>query len=219
MTMRVKYVCRPGAFKEAFTAPYALMAQAAQQAVAQAGEEVKTAARASIASAGLGPGFVKALRVDIYPRRRNSLNASAHIYHRIPYAGVFEEGATIRGKPRLWIPLRSAPQKIGKKRMTPQEYVARVGPLQFVQLPGRNPLLFARMKGKRAGGKVTLGIRCDQIGTYLRRRRRRDDPEAARHRVHRRAGHQPARAVLRAGIQVGIDRLPQLYASLLPGGG
>ena len=157
MTMRVKYVCRPGAFKEAFTAPYALMAQAAQQAVAQAGEEVKTAARASIASAGLGPGFVKALRVDIYPRRRNSLNASAHIYHRIPYAGVFEEGATIRGKPRLWIPLRSAPQKIGKKRMTPQEYVARVGPLQFVQLPGRNPLLFARMKGKRAGGKVTLG--------------------------------------------------------------
>jgi hypothetical protein len=157
MTMRVKYACRPGAFKEAFTAPYALMAQAAQQAVAQAGDEVKTAARANIASAGLGPGFVKALRVDIYPRRRNSLNASAHIYHRIPYAGVFEEGETIRGKPRLWIPLRSAPQKIGKKRMTPQEYVARVGPLQFVQVPGRNPLLFARMKGKRAGGKVTLG--------------------------------------------------------------
>ena len=41
--------------------------------------------------------------------------------------------------------------------MTPQEYVARVGPLQFVQVPGRNPLLFARMKGKRAGGKVTIG--------------------------------------------------------------
>ena len=156
MTMRVNYACRPGAFKEAFTAPYARMAQAAQQAVAQAGDEVKTAARANIASAGLGPGFVKALRVDIYPRGRNSLNASAHIYHRIPYAGVFEEGETIRGRPRLWIPLKSATLRIGRKRMTPQDYAARIGPLQFVQPPGGKPLLFAKMKAKKAGAKVTL---------------------------------------------------------------
>jgi hypothetical protein len=156
MTMRVKYDYRPGAFKEAFTAPYVLMAQAAQQAVAQAGDEVKTAARANIASAGLGQGFVKALRVDIYPRGRNSLNASAHIYHRIPYAGVFEEGETIRGRPRLWIPLKSAPLRMGRKRMTPQDYMAHVGPLQFFQPPGGKPLLFAKMKAKKAGTKVTL---------------------------------------------------------------
>ena len=214
MTMRVKYACRPGAFKQAFTEPYALMAQAAQQAVAQAGDEVKTAARANIAAAGLGQGFVKALRVDIYPRRRNSLNASAHIYHRIPYAGVFEEGEIIRGKPRLWIPLKSAPPRIGRKRMTPQDYTARIGPLQFVQPPGGKPLLFAKMKAKKAGAKVTLGkLRAARTATG------RGVTTSVPLFVGVDAVSIRKRLNINAVVHRARDRLPQLYASLLPGGG
>jgi hypothetical protein len=99
---------------------------------------------------------VKALRVDIYPRRGNSLSATAHIYHKIPYAGVFEEGATIRGRPRMWIALPNAPQRLGRKPMTPELFRQRIGPLAFVKRPGSNPLLFAKAKAGRNTTKVSL---------------------------------------------------------------
>ena len=47
-----------------------------------------------------------------------SLDASAVIFHKIGLTGVFESGATISGKPLLWIPTRrGAPpaRKSGKK--------------------------------------------------------------------------------------------------------
>ena len=104
---------------------------------------MKAEGRADIAAAGLGAGFVKALRVDIYPQGRNSLNATAHIYHKIPYAGVFEEGAIIRGQPRLWLALPSTPKRYGRKPMTPELFAKSIGPLSFVKRPGKRPLLVA----------------------------------------------------------------------------
>jgi len=47
-----------------------------------------------------------------------SLNAEAVVFHKYGIAGVFEHGATIRGKPLLWIPTTRrapAPSKSGKK--------------------------------------------------------------------------------------------------------
>jgi hypothetical protein len=70
-------------------------------AIAAAGAIVKARRQADIFVAGLGSGFVKALRVDICPKRGNSTNATAHVHHKIPDASVFEEGATIRGRPRI----------------------------------------------------------------------------------------------------------------------
>lgn len=156
MTARIRYRHERGSFEEAFRAPYADMAAAAQGAIAAAGNIVKTQGRADIAGAGLGAGFVKALRVDIYPRRGNSLNATAHIYHRIPYAGVFEEGATIRGRPRMWIALPSAPQRLGRKPMTPELFRKSIGPLAFVKRPGGKPLLVAKVKKGRNTTKISL---------------------------------------------------------------
>ena len=138
MTARIRYTYDPGSFEAAFRAPYAGMAAAAQGAIAAAGN------------------IVKALRVDIYPQGRNSLNATAHIYHKIPYAGVFEEGATIRGQPRLWLALPSTPQRYGRKPMTPELFAKSIGPLSFVKRPGKRPLLVAKAKKGKNMTKISL---------------------------------------------------------------
>ena len=156
MTARFRYRYDPGSFEEAFRALYAPMAEAAQRAIAAAGAIVKGEGRADIAAAGLGAGFVKALRVDIYPQGRNSLNATAHIYHKIPYAGVFEEGATIRGQPRLWLALPATPQRYGRKPMTPELFAKSIGPLSFVKRPGKRPLLVAKAKKGKNTTKISL---------------------------------------------------------------
>jgi hypothetical protein len=51
-------------------------------------------------------------------RGEPSLNATATIFHKYGFAAVFEFGATIEGKPLLWIPTTPggpAPKKSGKK--------------------------------------------------------------------------------------------------------
>ena len=78
-------------------------------------------------------------------RGETSVNAAAHIYHRIHYAWVFEEGASVSGAPFLWIPLAHAPSKIGRLRMTPRRYVDSVGPLQMIRRAGKPPLLAATL--------------------------------------------------------------------------
>jgi len=156
MTARIRYRHNPGSFEAAFRAPYSPMAEAAQGAIAAAGNIVKVEARADIAAAGLGAGFVKALRVDIYPKGRNSLNATAHVYHKIPYAGVFEEGATIRGRPRMWVALPNVPQRYGRKPMTPELFRKSIGTLAFVKPPGKRPLLFAKAKAGKNTTRISL---------------------------------------------------------------
>ena len=93
---RIRYRSEPGIFELAFLTPAEEIEEAAQAAVAAAGELAKTDARANILSAGLGGKFAKALRLNVYPKKGTSLKAAAQIFHKIPYAGVFEEGATIR---------------------------------------------------------------------------------------------------------------------------
>lgn len=208
MTARIRYRYEPGSFEAAFRAPYAGMAAAAQGAIAEAGNIVKGQGRADIAAAGLGAGFVKALRVDIYPKGRNSLNATAHVYHKIPYAGVFEEGATIRGRPRLWIALPSTPQRYGRKPMTPGLFRKSIGPLSFVKRPGKRPLLVAKAKKGKNMTKVSLA--------RFRSGGRGEGPFVS---VPVFVGVDSASIRKRLNItgivRAARDRLPQLYASLI----
>ncbi len=208
MTARIRYRREPGSFKQAFRAPYAAMAAAAQGAIAAAGNIVKAQGRADIAAAGLGPGFVKALRVDIYPQGRNSLNATAHVYHKIPYAGVFEEGATIRGRPRLWLALPNVPQRQGRKPMTPELFRKSIGPLAFVKRPGKRPLLVAKAKKGKNTTKVSLA--------RFRSGGRGEGPFVS---VPVFVGLDSVSIRKRLNIsgivRAARDRLPQLYASLI----
>ncbi len=143
---------RRGAFIEAFMAAEKPIAQAATAAVREAGDVVKAEARAQIASAGFGRKWQNALRVDVHPRGGTSINAAAHVYHKIHYAWVFEEGAKIGGKPLLWLPLSGVASKIGRKRLTPQSYPGR---LHYVSRPGRPPLLVAQVRVSRAAARRT----------------------------------------------------------------
>jgi Family of unknown function (DUF6441) len=64
--------------------------------------------RSNIAGAGkFGPKWQQGLQfrtVDAEEGGEPSLQAKAIIFHRFGIAGVFEHGATIQGKPLLWIP-------------------------------------------------------------------------------------------------------------------
>jgi hypothetical protein len=93
--LKVKVDREPRAFLEAFMAAEEPIARAATAAVGEAGARIKLAARADIADAGFSIRWQNALRVDRYPRGGEvSVNTAAHVYHRIPYAIVHEEGAT-----------------------------------------------------------------------------------------------------------------------------
>src|ERR1700745_2725921 len=78
------------------------LAKAATAALRDAGEIAKSNGRASIAAAGFSRKWQNALRVNIYPPQGDSLRPAAFIFHKIRYAGVFEEGAVIGGQPLLW---------------------------------------------------------------------------------------------------------------------
>src|SRR5262245_6468951 len=73
------------------------IAKAATAAVHETGEIAKRGGRASIAAAGFSRKWQNALRVNNYPSQGQSLRPAAFIFHKIRYAGVFEEGAVIRG--------------------------------------------------------------------------------------------------------------------------
>lgn len=166
--MRLRYSAVAGQWDAAMKGTYALIARAASGAIRDAGDQVKREGRAAIGAAGFSRKWQNALRVNIYPPRTPSVDAAAWIYHKIPYAGVFEEGATIPGRPYLWIPLSGTPAKIGSLRMTPQHYIAQIGPLQYVARPGKAPLLVGFIQGGvRGAGKVTA--RKLRQGTQARR--------------------------------------------------
>lgn len=85
------------------------IAKAATAAVRDAGGIAKRTGRASIAAAGFSRKWQNALRVNVYPPQGDSLRPAAFVFHKIRYAGVFEEGAVIAGTPLLWLPLPTVP--------------------------------------------------------------------------------------------------------------
>jgi hypothetical protein len=80
--------------------------------------------RRNIAGAGaFGPKWQQGLQfrtIDAEVGGEPSLQAKAIIFHRFGIAGVFEHGATIQGKPLLWIPTQPHGQPASRsgKRLT-----------------------------------------------------------------------------------------------------
>jgi len=166
-SFKLIFAAATGQFEAALKEKYRPIAGAATAAIRDAGELVKAEGRANILAAGFSTGWANALRANTYPRKgKASIDAGAFIYHKTLYADVFETGAAIRGKPLLWLPLPSAPQRIGRKRMSPALYRQRVGDLSYIKPRQGNPLLVASVRlskanaarAKAGGGrpKVTL---------------------------------------------------------------
>lgn len=148
-----------GKFSSAVREIYKPIAEAGTAAIRQAGDDVKRDARASIASAGFGPKWQNALRVDVYPKRGSSARAAAHIYHKIPYAAVFERGATIHGKLMLWIPMSHTPKRANGARLTAAAYVRTIGPLVSFNRPGKPPMLAGQIKASAKGNVTPAKLR------------------------------------------------------------
>jgi hypothetical protein len=100
------------------------VAEAAVGALRETAANSVQEGRRDIAAAG--PGFGATWQQGLRYRTKNardegggpSLQASAIVYHRYGIAAVFEEGATIEGRPLLWLPTRRgapSPSKSGKK--------------------------------------------------------------------------------------------------------
>ena len=185
------------------------IARAATAAVRDASELAKAGGRGSIAAAGFSRKWQNALRANVYPRGRDSMRAAALIYHKVPYAEVFEHGAVIHGKPYLWLPLPTAPFGSGGRRIPPSKFRRQVGvPLYSIRQPGKPPMLGAHVRttrgragkavslaslrrGRNPGGKGTVALVPLYIGI-----------EAAR---------MPKRFGILAAISRAAARLPELY--------
>lgn len=153
MSLKISYKFAKGEFDEAMREVYAPIAEAGTAAIREAAGEIKTGSRASIAAAGFSKRWQNALRADVYPKKGKSANAAAHIYHKIPYAEVFETGATIQGNPLMWLPMRGLPTKLARKKLTPERFATEIGDLTSLNRPGQRPLLMASMRVSEAEAK------------------------------------------------------------------
>ncbi len=126
------------------------LAKAAAATMNEAGKIVKAEAAEAIAGAGLSGRWQRGFRYEVLPKQSTpTINSSVHFFHRIGFFNVFEEGKAIAGKPLLWLPLPSVPLGVGRKPLTPRQYVERIGPLRSARKAGGKPMLVG--KGTRAG--------------------------------------------------------------------
>ncbi len=102
--------------------------------------------RRDIAAAGrFGPKWQKGLN---YSLKNEGLQSEAVIFHKYGFAGVFEYGATIAGKPLLWIP--TTPGAPSPKRSRKK--------LVSVNIAGRAPMLFDKMDRDRHKKPLYIGV-------------------------------------------------------------
>lgn len=116
------------------------MARAATRSFQGGADLMSARGRANIGAGGFSKRWQNALRVEAYPNRKSgriSLSPVLQFWHKIQYAGIFEDGGKVTGKPLLWIPISGVPEKFGKgERLTPLTFERATG--QDL-IPFRNP--------------------------------------------------------------------------------
>lgn len=150
--LRFSYLSVTGQFSKAMQEVQKPIAEAGTAALRQVGEIGKKDGRASIAAAGFSKRWQNATRFETYPRKKASLGAATLLFNAVPYAEVFELGATIRGKPRLWVPLSSTPRLSGNKKLSPQTFQSAYGKL-FAFRAGSKTLLGAAISVTEAAAR------------------------------------------------------------------
>ena len=138
------------------------MSGAAYLALQDVAADIKRSGRRAIANAGFSLQWQNAWVVNVYPSVP-SLRAAIEARHKIPYAGLFESGGVIRGRPIMWIPTKQAPRPTGRgeSRLTPARFEKAYGPLMGRRKGSGNqiPLLFGRDPISRKMVPMFFGIR------------------------------------------------------------
>lgn len=163
----------PGVFTGFLKKDQQNLARAATDTIKDAVVEVKQGGRAAIAAGGFSKRWQNAFRVNMYPASGTSLDPAMWAYSKIDYAGIFQTGGTIRPhRGLLWVPLPSAPKKIGGQRTTVGRYLQRVGKLQMIKRAGKPPVLVARVLRRVAPGKSATVSRLRRGSAASQERRR-----------------------------------------------
>lgn len=152
--LRLSFDILTGAFAEQAKLFRGDIARAATGAMDDVVNIVKPDARAEIANAGFSRRWQNALRVVRYPKAKKAIafDPAVFVYHKIDYAGVFADGATIKGTPWLWLPLSTTPKSIGGRHVTPQVLMTALGgtsKLVPIEVPGKPPMLGAVLRVSR----------------------------------------------------------------------
>lgn len=164
--MNLVFSAQEGAIKEALEEIERQIVTAKEAAVRQAADFAVKEGRANIARAGFSSRWQKALVSNFYPNKDTG-DPAALIHHRFPFAGVFERGITIKGRPLLWLPIE---QNLPRGVRSPSEYGR---PLVSVNVAGKPPLLFDpnnRLRGPLffATPRVTIRKRFDLYRIFAR---------------------------------------------------
>lgn len=191
--MKLDYQHSKEEWKAAAKAIQGTIAGATRAAFQDLAKQVQTRGRAEIARSGLSRRWQTGFRTYVFPRRPGQAGELAmRGQHRIGYANVFERGARISGRPLLWIPLPTAPQKINGRPTTAGLYVRSVGPLHSINRPGKPPLLAGYAMRSTPGRPVSVA----QLRTGQRNARRRQ----ARAAFGGRLGARPVSVPLFVGL-------------------
>src|SRR5580765_5219605 len=122
---------------------------AAQGAVKDAAAEAVKQGRAQIASAGFSSRWQRGLQSKFLGGDPNK--PARLIFHRVAFMSVFERGATIGGKPLLWLPIE---ENLPGNVRSPRKYH---GKLVSVNVAGKPPMLFDA--AKRDLGPLFVGVK------------------------------------------------------------
>ncbi len=115
---------------------------AAQGAVKDAAAEAVKEGRAEIASAGFSARWQRGLQSKFLPG--DPRKPARLIFHRVGFMSVFERGATISGKPLLWLPIE---ENLPANVHSPRQYGG--GKLVSATIGGK-PFLFSPNDYKKA---------------------------------------------------------------------
>jgi hypothetical protein len=164
LALKLVYSAVKGELGQALVALANPIAVAATGAIRDAAAQVKSEGRAAIASGGFGPKWQNALRVNVYPQRGLALDPAALAFHKIPYAGIFETGGRIAGKPLLWVPISGTPARVSGQRFTPKTFTQQIGPLVFFKSRKGLPLLASPISGRPTSKLTVARFRKGQAG-------------------------------------------------------
>lgn len=139
------------------------MARAMTAAMKDVAAVAKAGWQEAISAGGMGSRFRSGVSAKVFPSRGDSLSPVAWIKHHIPYASVFETGATIVPSHSgfLWLPLPNVPVISGGRRLPASKFFDVVGtPLYTINRPGKPPLLGAnvRMTDARSSKAISLSL-------------------------------------------------------------
>lgn len=124
-------------------------------------DRLKQRGRAAIAAGGFSGRWQNAFRVDVYPKSGSSTSPRIFAFHKIKYAGQFEEPEPVQGSPYVWLPIeKNLP---GGQRWTPDKYAKQIGPLRGGR-HGARPLLFGQVSVNRKARPVKLGRKSGLAG-------------------------------------------------------